>query len=64
MTSLVTAISAILSLLYNIIRVSRDIVSRIESYIGNKKIKDKYGNAETIVKDGDVDKINDIINKL
>lgn len=61
MSSLVTIISAILSLLYNISRISRDIFSKINIFKRNRGIRKDYSDAEDAVKDGDIEKINDII---
>lgn len=61
MSSLITAITTILSLLYSVIRFSRDTVSRFNIFKKNREIKQEYQQGREAVQDGDVEKINDII---
>lgn len=61
MSSLITAITTILSLLYSVIRFGRDTASRFNIFKKNREIKKEYQQGREAVKDGDVEKINDII---
>jgi hypothetical protein len=61
MSSLFSAISIILSLLYSVLRISKDFMIRMDIFKRNKKIRDKYKQGEKAVKNGNVKEINDII---
>lgn len=61
MSSLVSAISTILSLLYSVIRFSRDTISRFNIFKKHREIKKEYEQGKEAVQDGNVKEINDII---
>lgn len=59
---MLNTISALLSLLYNTLRFSRDFIFYIKNFFKNREIKRDYEVGKDAVKDGDIEKINDIIN--
>lgn len=59
---MLNTISALLSLLYNTLRFSRDFIFYIKNFFKNREIKRDYEAGKDAVKDGDIEKINDIIN--
>lgn len=54
-------LSNILSLIYNILKICEKISIFIGDFIRNRFIRKKYKEGEGAVDDGDVKKINDII---
>lgn len=56
-----STISTILSLLYSVLRISRDFFMHIDIFKRNRRIKKDYKEGEKAVNEGDVDKINEII---
>ena len=58
-----SAISVIITAIYDIVRGFRDMFYRMGNYWKNRKAKKKYKKDEKAVKGGDVDEINDIITK-
>ena len=61
MSSLLTAITTIISLLYGLARLSRDVVSKFTNFKKHREIKKDYKQGEQAVRDGNVEKINEII---
>lgn len=50
-------------MLYNIVRFSGELLTRWDVFKRNKKIKDTYKEGNKAIKDGDVEKINDIFKR-
>lgn len=57
---LISFVSSILNVLYNIMKLGNDLLLKYELYKRNKNTKDRYKEGRKIVRDGNVDKINDI----
>lgn len=51
----------LLSLVYNILRVGQQILSTINDFLKNRKIKEKYKEGHDAIENGDIDKINDML---
>ena len=58
-----SAISIIITAIYDIIKSIRGFLYRMSTYWKNRKIKNKYKKGEKAVENGNVDDINDIITK-
>ena len=58
MPSGLSILSTLLGLVYNIMRLGRDFLSKINIVKRDRKIKKEYKRIEDIVEDGDVDEIN------
>jgi len=56
-------VSAVISILYNLVKIGRDFFSFLRQRNDDKRIKESYDEAKDAVKDGDVDKINEIIKR-
>ena len=55
------SIASILGLVYNILRIGRQILSTIENFLRNRKTKEKYKEGHDAIENGDIDKINDML---
>lgn len=57
---LISVISSVLSLMYNVMRLGRDFLLRFDLYKRNKDIENRYKDGRKNVKDGNLKEINDI----
>lgn len=57
---LLSSLSSVLGFIYHIMRLGREFFSKWETYKRTKKINNRYREGDKAVKDGNVDKINDI----
>ena len=55
------SIASILGLVYNILRIGRQILSTRENFLRNRKTKEKYKEGHDVIENGDIDKINDML---
>lgn len=56
-------VATIMSLIYNSLRLFKDIIVRYDTFKRDRSLKKSYKEAEKAVKNGDVDTINEIITK-
>lgn len=56
-----TSTTSVLSLIYNILRIGRNLFSALNIFRRNRQIKKRYEESHDAVENGDVDKINDML---
>lgn len=57
---LISVISSVLSLMYNVMRLGRDFLLRFDLYKRNKNIHNRYKQGRRHVENGNIREINDI----
>ena len=55
------SIPSILGLIYNILRIGRQILSKLDDFIRNRNIKKRYGENHDNVENGDIDNSESVV---